>query len=372
MKPTRTNDFAQDAHAHFAPEQLLELALEQSSGRVQTDAASALAHGRARACPQCARTLDGLLHDLEHVRAALRAVPAIDERRTATLAEATIGMTTREELALRCDRRALGRFLQRSWKSSLALRLVAAGLLLHVIAVPVALIVLAVQARKQQLAGVANVIGAAPALELASAPDAIEPSHGSVPAPDTLAFDSIVPSFETPARSQRVAQARRDLLENGAAKLSAFERQLGCSDDLTESIARTLITRSRPLGLGSMDASQRERTADLALVERAHCAERLLNDWVASGRVDRRLSAALWQVPEQSPADPMDPSPAAVLTRADGNELELAKAAGELGPRAGPDRELIKALEQAYATRLASEPGGELANWVAWGRGSER
>ena len=52
--------------------------------------------------------------------------------------------------------------------------------------------------------------------------------------------------------------------------------------------------------------------------------------------------------------------------------MELAKAAGELGPRAGPDRELIKALEQAYATRLASEPGGELANWVAWGRGSER
>ena len=61
MKQPRTNEFAQDAHSHFAPEELLELALEQSSGRVQTDAASAHSHAQARACAQCSRALDGLL-----------------------------------------------------------------------------------------------------------------------------------------------------------------------------------------------------------------------------------------------------------------------------------------------------------------------
>ncbi len=369
MSRTRTKDSADGRHEHFAPEDLLELALEQSTGRVQTDAASARAHAQARTCPQCSMVLDDLLEDLTSVRSALRGVPPIDERRTATLAEATIGMTTREDLSWRGDWRALGRLLHSRWKSSAALRIAAACLLLHLAALPVALIVLAVQSRREPSADVA---GAAPARERASSPNGSGPSIEFVAAPDPVASTSIASSSEAPARSQRVAQARRDLFENGAAKLSAFERQLGCSDELTESIARTLIARGRPLGLGRLDAMERERSADSALLERARCAERLLSDWVASGRVDRRLSASLWQVSAQAPLDSSGPSSGAELMRADGDGLELARAAGGLGLCAGPDRELFEALEQACASKLASEPAGELANWVAWGRSSER
>ncbi len=369
MSRTRTKDRADGRHEHFPPEDLLELALEQITGRVQTDVSSARAHAQARTCPQCSMALDHLLEDLTSVRAALRGVPPIDEQRTATLAEATIGMTTREDLSWRGDGRALVRLLRSGWKNSVALRIGAACLLLHLAALPVALIVIAVQSRKEPSLDVA---GAAPAWERASAPNPSGPWSELVAASDPVDPSSIASTLEAPARSQRVAQARRDLLENGAAKLSAFERQLGCSDELTESIARTLITRSRPLGLGRLDPSERDRSADMALVERARCAERLLNDWVASGRVDRRLSATLWQVTESAPSAPMGPSPGAELSRADGDELALAKAAGDLGSRAGPDRELFQALEQACASKLASEPAGELANWVAWGRSSER
>ncbi len=370
MSRTRTNDRAGHHDGHFAPEDLLELALEQSSGRVQTDAASARDHAKARACPQCSMALDDLLADLASVRSALRGVPSIDERRTATLAEATIGLTTREALTRRGSTRALGGWLSlRSWSSApLGLRIVAASLLLHLIALPLVVIVLALQLRRQPPASVAS---ASPATEIVAAPDPLEPRGGIARVFPLQAPAFAVKSFDLQTSSDRLAKARRDLLVNGAPKLSAFERQLGCSDGLAGGIARMLITRSRPLGMGRLDSMRRD-PVDLELLERARCAERLLDDWVASGRVDRRLSAALWQLPapsaEAAPVQSFGSAPA----RAAADGSEFAGALLDQAPSVGPDRNLFEALEQACASKLASEPAGDLASWLAWGRGNAR
>jgi hypothetical protein len=119
------------------------------------------------------------------------------------------------------------------------------------------------------------------------------------------------------------------------------------------------------------------RAADPALAERAACAELLLDDWASSGQVDRRLSAELWQLPQQVDASSMtrhtESDPArGELERASGDGTELAGVSRGHAPKAAAERELFDAFEQAYASKLAVEPSGPLADWLAWGRGHAR
>jgi hypothetical protein len=114
------------AHEHLREADLLAVLL---AARPERDTLAVL-----RACPVCGPELAELERDLHHMRATLaEAAPPVSD----DFAERVLDSTSREDLGLAGDVRLILGFVGARLRSSRALRLAAASLLLHLLALPV-------------------------------------------------------------------------------------------------------------------------------------------------------------------------------------------------------------------------------------------
>jgi len=115
-------------HRHFDEPTLLEAALDPE--------ASALRE-QVRACAQCSAALQELGAFADGLRAQLLAEPEAEARTARRLGESVLAQTTRENLGRSGDLRLVLRFALERVRSSSALRLAAALLVAHLLALPV-------------------------------------------------------------------------------------------------------------------------------------------------------------------------------------------------------------------------------------------
>jgi len=352
-----------ERHAHLAPEDLLELALDESAQRAPARSPE------LRACGECTRALDATLSELAAIRGALAASSIEDERRAEELAESVLGRTTREDPSWRGDWHVVGRFLRERWSSSLTVRLIAASLLLHLMAVPVLAIALVLRARESR--GLVVRIEAPPQdlpvvqLPVEQRRELVREPDPELPGPSTGLGDAL-PGLD------RLARARRELIEKGAPpvkqRASVDEHLTGVAGH----VAQLLSARSRRLSLGSFDSSLSEPAANAPVIERALWAELLLDDWALAGRADPRLALALGRLVDDSQAA-RESHPAARLAA---HALERATSYGFKLPGSQPpsepgpalDRAWFEQLERACASGPATRASDVLEFWLEWGR----
>jgi hypothetical protein len=114
------------SHEHLLDADLLAVLL---AARPERDTLALL-----RACPVCGPELAELERDIAHMRSALaESAPAVP----AQFAARVLAHTTREDLGLLEDARLILAFVGARLRSSRALRVAAASLLLHLLALPV-------------------------------------------------------------------------------------------------------------------------------------------------------------------------------------------------------------------------------------------
>jgi hypothetical protein len=346
-------------HVHRSPEDLLELALAQDRGPSAADAPDL---DELRACAQCARGLHVASVDLLRVRAALGDFadesPSLDH----ALAERVLEQTTREDLSWRGDWRMVARFVSGGMRSSLTLRLVAASLILHLLALPVLAVVLVLQLRESRPVWQINY---EPALveELPLKPSPREPQRELVREPEPEPPGPLSSKLERTTRSERTERARRELLEHGAPALSPLAG--------AGRIERLLDARSRNLSQSGMDRGLSAPDANAQALELALWAELLMDDWLLSARSDPRLAEALARLIEA-------PNGAAQLVR---RALDRASSLG-FQPADQPawveaskpafDRAWFVALQQACAEQGLPAANPTLVNWLAWGQSFAR
>jgi len=114
------------AHEHLREEDLLAVLLAPRPRRE--------ARERLRDCPVCGPELARMQRDVAHVRATLAAAAP---RVSAGLSDRILARTSREDLGLRGDARLVFAFVRARLRASPALRVAAASLLLHLLALPV-------------------------------------------------------------------------------------------------------------------------------------------------------------------------------------------------------------------------------------------
>ena len=355
-------------HRHLPGEELLALLLE---GRSQADAQAARAAGRAlqelRDCPSCETELD----ELERAVGGVRALLLRDEDRLASPAfqQRVLAATTREDLGLLGDARLVLRFCATRLGASRPLRLAAASLLAHMIALPVlAYFVLRSEKESDAMRITIEIPPAESELPFAERPR--EPDRDPVVlepgAPEVNATGDASYAWELSLRwaERLLAQAEvpSDLAANAGD--SAPERLLA---------ARAARIRLDP----TWRSGVREPGHDAGLFEWCLWAELLLDDRVLSGRADPGLGAALEAVAG------LEPAPLAVLV------LARAESYGELKPsqhgvlkrqraaltgagmpdplETGPVRPLDRRWFEGLREAAGPEPGPALRRWIDWG-----
>ncbi len=358
-------------HGHLSSEDLVEFALELSAGRMASDSTAVQ---EVRACSLCNPELERTLADLQRVRGALLSISASDHGAAARIANATLGLTTREDLSWRGDWRVVGRFLQQRWGASVAVRLLAASLLLHLLALPVLAIVLVVKVREARPMWI-TVERPLDDLPVSAAP--VEPRRELVREPEPATPGPMGTAPDAPERSTRLTRARRQLLDCGAPALADRGEHELRGSRLQIQVARLLLARSQRLGLGAFDASRCEPRPQASTLERALWAELLLDDWALSGRPDPRLADTLGTL-ESNIADQNADTELARHALLRAASYGLPGTANIAEPRPALDRPWFEALERALAFRGqgeaggADDPEGPIARWLAWGRANSR
>ncbi|MBM3989302.1 MAG: hypothetical protein FJ294_15265 [Planctomycetes bacterium] len=115
-------------HRHFDEPTLLEAALDPEARALRA---------QVHACAQCTAALRKLGAFADDLRLQLLAEPAAQARTTRRLCERVLARTTREDLSRGGDLRLVVRFALERVRSSSALRLAAALLVAHLLALPV-------------------------------------------------------------------------------------------------------------------------------------------------------------------------------------------------------------------------------------------
>ena len=171
------------AHEHLREEDLLAVLLAPRPGR-ETRA-------RLRDCPVCGPELADMERDVAQMRAALAAAAP---RTSAGLTERILARTSREDLGLRGEARLIFAFVRTRLRSSRALRVAAAVLFLHLLALP-ALAYFVWRAEHQRYPVQVTSEPSEPVFEPAREP---EPEL-IVPEPETPPPSAVVPG-DVPAR----------------------------------------------------------------------------------------------------------------------------------------------------------------------------
>ncbi|HUR27757.1 MAG TPA: hypothetical protein VM509_06200 [Planctomycetota bacterium] len=358
-------------HVHGSPEDLLELALEESAARTDPRVAE------MRGCAKCARALDEQRSELLRLRGALVSVTKDDELRAGRLARSVLGRTTREDLSWRGDWNVVRDFLRERWSSTLAVRLIAAGLLLHLLALPVLAFAYVWKTREAHSFVVRGIEARDPSAPPAEGPveplfDLVREAEPETPGPGSSGNASA-------AATERLAAARRELIASGAPHATLTEPRRVTAG----AVARLLVARSQRLALESLDSSLASPAANAPLLERALWAELLLDDWAISGRADPRLALALGRLLDAAPAareasaGPIGPVAQAQAQLA-AHALQRAAAYGfpSLPDSASSaaqstfalDAEWFRALERACGGRSEPDAAGVVAVWLEWGR----
>ena len=366
-----------EAHAaHLTEEDLLELALDAEAGRVSLEGSATDTLRGALACATCAQALERARAEVRALRlAALDLEPSAQG--AAHAVERTLGATTREDLSWRGDWRVVGRYLGDRLRSSRAVRLLAASLLVHLLTLPVIAWVL--------LRHAADDTGVVLTIELPSqvepaptppGPPALEPRRELVrdPMPETPGPSSY--AVELPARGAALQTARRELLAAGVPPVAAGTERNALPADTTTTgaVARLLDARSRRLSLGALDESVETPGARAPLCVRALWAELLLDDWAISGRADPRLAGALQTLRDEhaaatgtsGTADRELARRALARAAAQGAVFAGENLAGDSGTALS--RGWFEALEGSLGERAAQDPSGTISAWISWGR----
>jgi hypothetical protein len=358
-------------HEHLAGEELLALLFEWRS---QADAEAARAAGRSlqelRACPHCSSELE----ELERAIGGVRALLLQDEASLASHAfqQRVLAATTREDLGLIGDARLVLRFCATRLRASRLLRLAAASLLAHVIALPVLAYFVLRTEKEPGLRITIEIPPAASELPFADAPReperdpvALEPST-----PEPNVSGEANDAWERSIRSAERLLAQAELPSELATATgqSALERLLA---------ARGARIRREASGRAGMRAP----AGDSGPIEWCLWTELLLDDRVLSGRADPALADAL----DALTGFEADPLVVLALARAGAyGELEpsqrdaLARLRAELAGsgRADPlalDGEPVRPLDRRWFEGLRDasgpEPGTTLRRWIEWGLG---
>lgn len=368
---------AMEPHSHLTPEDAVERVLQAPSDLSATDAD----------CPVCAERLSQAADDVRRVRGAwldATADGARDDARAEQLAQAILSRTTREDLSWRGDSREVLRYLRGRLAASPALRLLAASLLLHLLAMPVLAVALVWQMREAPRGLLLSIeppvadalpiheVPIEPRRELSRDPDglfgelptAVDAQDLSQPEPARSNSSATAPSGSSTA-SDRLAQARRLLLRDGAPARSATRGEPSTADY----VERALAARSRRLRLEGFDATLEAPTANAPLVEAALWAEFLLDDWVIRGRPDARLAGALRRL-EAAPPPAGSSADAALVAHA----LSRARSYGASVRSESTPAEALPAFDAAWfrsleaARGVLAGPSTQTAAWIAWGR----
>ena len=347
-------------HSHPPGEELLALLLEW---RAQGDAEAARAAGRSlqelRACAHCQAELE----ELERAVGGVRALLLQDEADLASDAfqQRVLATTTREDLGLIGDLRLVLRFCGTRLRASRALRLAAASLLAHMIALPVlAYFVL----RSDKEPDVMHITIEGPQAEWDFAEEPQEPERDLValdpPAPEVTPQGDPSDAFESSIRLAEglltQAEMPSELATNEGA--SALERLLA---------ARAACIRREPSS--TWRAGVREPADDAGMLEWCLWTELLLDDRVLSGRADPGLATALDAI------SALESHPLVVLA------LARAKAYGDLRhsqrdvltrlraelARAGTPDPLDRRWFEALRDAGGPQPAPGIQSWVDWG-----
>ncbi|MBK8178894.1 MAG: hypothetical protein IPK67_08405 [Planctomycetes bacterium] len=384
---------------HVSAEDLFELALAAEAGRIAPEssageagpAAPVKSSGEeaplaqrwkeALACGECAPVLRRASLEVRALRSLALAIPEPDSSSVERTVRGALASTLGEDLSWRGDWRVVSRFLGERLRTSRVLRLVAASLLLHLLALPVIGFVLL--RRAQENHGVSLWVET-PSRELAPAAAPVaEPRRELERSPAPEAPGPLSYAIEIAPHPTRLAAARRELLgpgtpaPRGAAggpRPEATGRatpQAGATSEPASQAARILEARARRLSLGGLDSTLRAPSAGAPLFLRALWAELLLDDWILSGQPDGRLRPALEALVSERTAQ--DSSAELALARL---ALDRASAAGALIPGValpqdptGPlSQEWFRTLESALGGITEQDPSGTLAAWMAWGR----
>jgi hypothetical protein len=334
------------AHVHKSGEDLLAALLDPTALDPRELAA-------LRGCEVCnaqrlelERVLDGLRTALER-----SSVPALAPRELARFRDRVLSRTTREDLTRLGDARLVIQYIKVELHSSRALRLAAASLVLHVIALAVLLAILF----RDRAAPAARPVDAEPSLARQASLPAAPPS-----APPTGA---VTPSAAAPAEAfaeSRLRIARRALIAAGVPPSDPFAGE-------SDALSRLLAARSERIRLGAWVHLVGEPSPSAPLLQRALWAELLLDDAALSGRADPRLARAF----EGLELLARGASPAAQLAS---HALERASACGLRGEasdassielaRAPFDRRWFELLALATADAPRSRT---LERWLEWG-----
>ena len=330
-------------HTHWSESELLEQTLEGGQAF----------HGR---CAECDARRAELQSFLQRTRHALEQ-PA--DAGANALAERILAQTTREDLSVRHDWVLLTRFVTRRFRASRVLRVAAASLLLHLVAVPVL------------------------AYYALMAPDP-EPFHLSVESLQELPFDDPAPeesgevSWDEAAELPDATQfSALDLNTSNALNWARYSLRQGApSGDLAcgHPVTEALRERARRI-MGGMNEAPRQRSAegDVGAVLQVLRVEMMLDRYVVHGRSDG-LEAALAGLADSSSEGSVRTLEELCLQRAQayglGTRLADQEAlAASLAPGAPLAREWVLALERALPGVLAGDETGRA--WLAWNPGGE-
>lgn len=332
-------------------ERLLEFVLDAES---RTDAEERAVRGDARLAARAAE-LAAFVGDC---RAAF--APAADELRARAVTAKVLARTTREDLGWRGDLRLVVGFVVQRLRSSTMLRVAAASLVVHMIAVPSIL-----------------------AYVLIFAPQQPEPLHWRVDVQEHENFEAHdpgrlepLPGQDTDLDPDELDDPFTDLGPHNAVQWDRYHLRAGAPAPVggaTHPVTRLLERRAR--ALAGEDVDDAPPAAGGAL-ERALLAEHLLDEATRTRRVQALLESTLGSLGSER-------LEAAALARAEGLGLLSAECARALAAArsAAPDDELIARglrlggpLGPAWRSALASALA-ELAlddpvarGWAAWRR----
>ena len=341
-------------HVHLSPEDLLEVVLAEAPS-------ATAAWAELRACPACSREFDALSEDVLRVRGVLGASSHDDQRRALDLAQGVLERTTREDLSWRGDWREIERFMRGRWSKSKSVRLVAASLILHLLALPVLAIALVLQVRDSRPPYTLSYEPPSNVLPQSQGP--YEPLREIVREPEPDAPGPLSADSDDPAEQRdRLERAGRVLLEQAAPR----EVPSGIRDSGPAArIGGLLNLRSRRIGGAALDADLGEPAADASGIEHALWTELLLDDWAMGGQADPRLGAALARL--RSMAVSALGQHATARAASYGYPWPAEPLTGGI-PGPALDKAWFAALEQACADLPQGTTNGAIAAWLAWGR----
>jgi len=350
------------AHRHLPAEDLLELALAERGGHGRGEELAQL-----RACAECARGLEQASRDLQRVGAALASLALEDPAADRALAARILERTTREDLSWRGDWREVARYVRGGLKSSRALRLLAASVLLHLLALPVLAVALVLHLREARQPWTLSYEQAA--AELPQSQVAQERRHELVREPEPELPGPLSSDPERPTRKERLEHARRELLLRGAPPALRPQTPTAGGAGIAARVDQLLDARGQRLALSGGDPEPGEPAIDAPQLELALWAELLLDDWVLSGRSDPRLASALERLDGAAHGSATARLARHAQERAASLGFPLAgqEAAAEHAlPSFGPG--WFQDLERACAEHGVPATGSVLASWLAWGR----